>query len=91
MRAHPVPGNTYRQEFALDEAEDTARVASLGERVTVPFGTFDNVLKTLETNPLSNPTRENKFYARGIGNVLTVDLVTGEGRCWSAFAANHNR
>lgn len=78
MPASPRVGVTYRQEFALGEAEDLARTVSLGETVRVPFGAFRNVLKTLETTPLEPEARENKYYARGIGNVLTVDLETGE-------------
>jgi hypothetical protein len=78
MPARPTPGITYRQEFALDEAEDLGRVLSLGERVTVPYGTFRHVLKTFEFTPLDPEARENKFYAPGIGMILAVNLETGE-------------
>ena len=68
----------YRQEFALGTAEDMAKVVALDQKVKVPFGSFSNVLKTLEFSGLEPDARENKYYVPSIGNVLTVDLVTGE-------------
>jgi hypothetical protein len=35
-------------------------------------------LKTEETSPLEPEALEHKFYASGVGNVLTLDEVTGE-------------
>jgi hypothetical protein len=78
MLAHPNVGRTYRQEFLLGEAEDLARVEERGVRVSVPFGTFDNALKTFDFTPLEPEVKEHKFYARGVGLVLTIDRVTGE-------------
>jgi hypothetical protein len=46
--------------------------------VVVPYGTFSNCLKSQETTPLEPDALEDKYYAPGVGNVLTVDLVTGE-------------
>src|SRR5262249_45446194 len=77
-KAHPAVGDFYRQEFSLANAEDFAEVASLTESVTVPFGSFTNCLKTIETTPLETDLLEFKFYARGIGNISTVDAHTGE-------------
>ena len=78
MQAHPAIGDFYRQEFSLDNAEDNAEVLSLTEAVTVPFGAFTNCLKTEETTPLSPGALENKYYAPGVGNLLTVDLDSGD-------------
>jgi len=78
MPAHPAVGDFYRQEFSLANAEDLAEVLSLGASVSVPFGTFSPCLQTEETTPLSPDHREHKFYAPGIGNVLTIDPETGE-------------
>jgi hypothetical protein len=45
----------------------------------VPFGTFANdCLKTEETSTLSPGDVENKYYVANVGNVLTVDVATGE-------------
>jgi hypothetical protein len=78
MKAHPAVGDFYRQEFSLGNAEDNAGTLSLTESVTVPYGTFDHCLKSEETTPLEPDALEDKFYAPGVGNVLTVDQTTGE-------------
>ena len=80
MEAHPAVGDFYRQEFLLGDAEDLAEVVSLTESVTVPLRPqpFENCLKTTETSPLEPDAVENKFYAAGVGNLLTIDLSTGE-------------
>ena len=80
MEAHPTIGDFYRQEFLLGDAEDLAEVVSLTESVTVPLrpAPFENCLKTTETSPLEPDAVENKFYAAGVGNLLTIDLSTGE-------------
>ncbi len=46
--------------------------------VSVPAGTFRDCLKTRETTPLEPELLEKKYYASGIGNVLEVDLRTGD-------------
>jgi hypothetical protein len=78
MKAHPAIGDFYRQEFSLDNAEDFADTLSLTESVTVPAGSFSNCLKSRETTPLETDLLEHKFYALGVGNVLTVDARTGD-------------
>lgn len=78
MKAHPAIGDFYRQEFALANAEDNAETIDLDGTVTVPFGTFDHCLVSQETTPLEPDALEDKFYAAGVGNVLTVDRVSGE-------------
>src|SRR5438132_1977176 len=78
MKAHPAVGDFYRQEFSLQNAEDFAETVSLTTSVTVPAGTFHNCLKSKETTPLETNLLEYKFYAPGVGNVLTVDARTGD-------------
>ena len=78
MEAHPAVGDFYRQEFSLNNAEDFGQVASLNAHVTVPYGSFDHCLKTPETTPLEPDLLEDKFYASGVGNILTLDVHTGE-------------
>ena len=78
MKAHPAIGDFYRQEFALDTAEDVAEVLSLTESVDVRYGSFNQCLKTKETSPLEPDVVEHKFYAPGVGNLLTIDPTTGE-------------
>ncbi len=78
MKAHPLPGDLYRQEFDLGNAEDIAEVADLTNSITVPYGSFTNCLRTIETSPLEPEALENKYYAAGVGNLLTIDLISGE-------------
>ena len=78
MPASPTIGKTYRQEFLLGEAEDIARIEERGVRVKVPYGSFENALKTFDFTPLEPEVKENKFYVRGVGLVLSLDRVTGE-------------
>ena len=78
MKAHPMVGDFYRQEFSLDNAEDFADVIKLNAIVKVPVGTFKNCLQTQETTPLETSLLEQKFYAVGIGNILTVNSNNGD-------------
>jgi hypothetical protein len=80
MKAQPAVGDFYRQEFSLANAEDEAETVGLNASVTVPYGSFQHCLRSEETTPLEPEALEAKFYASGIGNVLTVDEETGE-RC----------
>ena len=45
----------------------------------MPFGSFEGCLQTEDTTPLDPDVLEHKYYARGIGPVLAVD-VAGGGR-----------
>jgi len=78
MKASPTVGDFYSQEFSLANAEDFAEVVSLTESVTVPAGSYNQCLKTKETTPLETDLLEHKYYAAGVGNVLTVDANTGD-------------
>ena len=62
------------------EAEDKAEVLSLNESVTVPFGSYDNCLRTRNWNPLDMETIEEKYYAPGIGVVQEVMVKGGDER-----------
>ena len=60
-------GLKYYQEIAPGVAEDRAEIISINVTLDTPAGTFKQVLKTEETNPLKPGEKENKFYAPGIG------------------------
>jgi hypothetical protein len=76
----PQVGLTYRQEYLAGEAEDSAKILSLTEHADVPFGAFDNVLMTEETTVLEPDLLEQKFYARGIGEVRAMDVSGGTSK-----------
>jgi hypothetical protein len=82
MPARPVPGLTYRQEYYKGEAEDKAAVISVGqERVQVPFGFINRrVLMTRDLVPTEPKVQELKFYARGVGLLLSVHTDGKGGR-----------
>jgi hypothetical protein len=82
MPARPTPGLRYRQEHYAGHAEDRAEVMSRREQAEVPFGYFPRgrVVMTRELNPLEPKVLEYKFYARGIGPVLSLGVSGGSDR-----------
>jgi hypothetical protein len=60
-------GLKYYQEIAPGVAEDRAEIISVNDTLDTPAGTFKQVLKTEETNPLKPGEKEFKFYTPGIG------------------------
>ena len=78
MKAEPRAGDRYAQENAPGIAEDQAEIVAVDAAATVPFGRFDHVLLTRETSPLEPKALEEKYYASGVGNILSVDKATGE-------------
>jgi hypothetical protein len=80
MPAHPKVGMRYEQEFYKGHAEDRGEVVSRNEHVRAPKGRYRHTLMTLETSPIEPDVLEAKFYARGIGEVLAVDLSGGTDR-----------
>ncbi len=87
MYADPAAniGVTYRQEFALGEAEDVAEIIEIVPDLPplptvdrLPEGVQGPYLHTLEFAALEPGVFEDKYYAPGIGNVLIVKQETGE-------------
>ncbi len=74
MPADPQPGMSYRQEYYKGEAEDQGAVITRGEElVEVPAGFFDqDVVMTRDLVPTEPKVQELKFYAPGVGPVLSV-------------------
>lgn len=77
MPGNPLVGARYHEEIAPGVAEDRAEIISRDETVTVPVGTFEDVLETLATDPLDPGAADQKFYAPGIGNIVdeVLELV----------------
>jgi hypothetical protein len=68
----------YYQEYYPGQAEDMGQVVSLDESVTVPAGSYEDVLQTYEFSPLEAGGEAHKFYAPGIGTIKEVELGSGE-------------
>lgn len=77
MPAEPQVGMTYRQEYYEGEAEDHGEVLALGQQASVPAGDYDGLVQTADTTPLEPDVLEHKYYAEGVGLVLTIDNETG--------------
>jgi hypothetical protein len=82
MPADPKPGLSYRQEYYEGEAEDRGAVITVGqERVNVPYGFFNkDVLMTRDIVPLEPKVQELKFYAPGVGPLLSIHTDSPGGR-----------
>jgi len=79
VEANPKVGDTYRQEYYKGEAEDMASVEGLSESVSVPYGSYSDLLMTKEWSALDSlPVFENKYYAKGVGFLMTKGDQTGE-------------
>ncbi len=77
MLADPLGGDVYRQEFYAGEAEDLALVRHANGSITVPAGSYENVLVTEEWSPLEPDIIELKYYAKGIGVVEERQIFGG--------------
>jgi hypothetical protein len=73
MKARPAVGDSYRQEYYAERAEDMGEVLALVDSVTVPYGSFSGVLVTRDWTPLEPGVEERKYYAPGLGLVLEVE------------------
>lgn len=73
MSGSPRVAMKYYQEIAPGVAMDRAEVLSLTASLETPAGTFDNLLRTVESTPLNPLERGIKTYAAGIG------LIQDEG------------
>jgi hypothetical protein len=80
MPANRTVGFNYFQEHAPnDDALDHATIVALDESITVPAGSFDDVLDTTESSTADPDEFEHKFYAPGVGLILIEeDFVGGE-------------
>jgi hypothetical protein len=74
MQAQPQLRRRFRQEWYQGHAEDTFKVIDLSAPVTVPYGHFNDALKTKETTALEPAVVDHKFYARGIGELLETSV-----------------
>jgi hypothetical protein len=91
MQADPQPGDVYRQEVALGDAEDAAEVLSnsysfgtdpdldqfVPQALAEALCTANDCLVTKEFTPLEPDALERKYYAPGIGLFLEVNPKTG--------------
>ena len=77
MKGEPTVGDKYRQEYRPGEAEDKGEVLRFEATLAVPAGTYQNVMVTLDSDPLNPDKNDNKWYAPGVGMVKSVRIRTG--------------
>ncbi len=82
MPAHPEAGMEYRQEYYKGEAEDKGAIVTVGEeQVQVPAGYFNkDLVMTRDLVPLEPKVEELKFFAPGVGPLLSVHTDGTGGR-----------
>ena len=61
LMANAKVEDTYNQEFSKGVVEDKGTILSLDEKITIPYGTFSNVLKTKDFSTLEPDIDENKY------------------------------
>ncbi len=71
-------GITYYQEFLRGVAEDQAMVLNTNSNAVTPYGSFENCVETKEFTRLDPEDIEHKFYAKGVGQVLTTSATERE-------------
>lgn len=77
MQHDPQLGRRFRQEWAPGQAEDQYRALSTSTTISVRYGTFHNALRTTEKTDLEPGVIDNKYYARGLGEVEEVAVRGG--------------
>lgn len=77
MPAHPKPTDAYRQEFLAGHAEDQAWIVANHERVRVPYGEVDRVVRSYEWTRLEPNVVSLKLYAPHLGIVMEKDVAGG--------------
>lgn len=78
MEANPTVPDGYRQECLKGQAEDSAWILSRGGELTVPYGTVQDVLRTMEFSPLEPKVVDKKIYGPGVGIVQEMTVAGGQ-------------
>ena len=89
MKADPKVGDSYRQEYYAGVAEDMGEVASLNESVTVPFGSFNGCLRTVDWTPLEPGVNEYKYYCAQTGGVVK-EIVLEDNETLELISLEYN-
>ncbi len=79
MPADPEPGFSYRQEYLAGEAEDMGEILEIGVPKDIALDTFDDVVITEDWSPLEPEIIEEKWYARGLGQIRSTHTAGQTG------------
>ena len=78
MPAEPRVGDGYAQEYLKGVAEDHGEILAVDATVSIPYGDYDQVVRTEDTTPLEPGLVEQKYYAPGVGVVMEKTIAGGE-------------
>lgn len=76
MSHRPAVGRTYQQEHAKGVAEDRSKVVRTDALISVPAGSYRDVVQTEDTTPLEPDLVERKWYAPQVG-LVAAEVVRG--------------
>jgi len=75
MPAQPAVGDAMRQEYLAGEAEDMFEILAVGTPKETALEGYDDVVVTEDWTPLEPEVAEEKWYARGIGNIYSTHTM----------------
>jgi hypothetical protein len=78
MPAEPRVGDGYRQAYQEGVVEDRAAVLDVSASLTIPYGDFDDLLRTEHTTPLAPELVEHRYHAPGVGLVYALAAEGGD-------------
>jgi hypothetical protein len=79
MKADPTVGDVYPLEYLAGKAGEMAEVLDADVSVEVPYSSFTHVVKIKDWTPAEARVVEEKYYAPGMGLVLTKQVEGGSG------------
>jgi hypothetical protein len=77
MPAHPMAGQSFKQEDYPGHAEDRFTIRDLNAHISVPVLASGHAMLTAETTPLEPGVLDHKYYVRDIGTVREVTVKGG--------------
>lgn len=78
MKANPVPGDTYLNEYLKGVTETGVGIVSVTEKITVPYGSYQSCLKTREWTPQEPDAIDYKTYCKGVAAMVKDIPKTGD-------------
>jgi hypothetical protein len=77
MSGDPKVGQHARQEYYKGHAEDHFKVLDTSAKVKTPYVSSHHALRTREWTPLEKGIIDNKYYVRGVGDVVEHTVKGG--------------
>lgn len=78
MKAHPVVGDSFRQEYYPGVSEDMVDIVALNKTITVPAGSYTGCLQVRDWSRIDATANEYKYYCPPAGFVVLETLVEDE-------------